>query len=1096
MPKLRPARSLFLLLALLCVPGLVGQGISDTFFTLGTSVEDLDTDGETWNYLIWQAEDLELLRGEVFAVYRKIGPKSSVQPYQLVGLAQPRTDVLSLGALIHRAASLGEDPVALEEHLDGLFENLMPLAGLTLLEKLSAVLEGATADAEIYEKMVFLSRRHPAIALAMGTALADPVSDGLVYTYEVRQCPPVVGDPDAECVQVVGRVTLEAGQVLPLPAPGVPIEVPFVDNAGNRDPRNNLVARLRWSTPDDLRRRSLLQFGYNLYRMTEEDAVADGFHLAPPGGDVLRALADAPGHSTTLVNEAPILVDPLLTDAQAANIIADPETYYYIDDNDRYAPGGEPFKNGEVYYYFVTSLDLLLRDGESSPGTAVLICDALPPPPPMQVRVTNEYTYDEATTTNYQHFKVAWAASDVSERINPEAVIAYRVYRWWSIEEMQAMASQPNVDATNTTGGLVGIVGAGDTEFIDNAPNAPFLRTIRNSDGTVDVEQSYAGKTFWYTVRSVDQSACGGNLSGNSAPAYGVLRDRRGPPKATGTVLIDCFELAIRLRNEGETIAAWESPAQTDKVYLEFNVSRDDPRIDYVELYLDRGTADEVYLGRHAYPPTGMDAAMVRLILPEAVYVAGSVIDARVLSENDTASPWLSFDYSQTIPATRALLFKLGGELTELTVDADSGCGTHPPTNLDGSINGVQIEIQLTTGTEEYKLYRRVDDGPLTLIEQGLASASSVLSVLVEDLNLPVNGARICYFVQLFDEHGNPSPMVRITCIETEARVELPTPMLAAPESVGDLAGPEADLSWFCPPYGVERFRLWVRANDTEALPMELGPQLRPKGAPIVFPDGVYHPFETVRVSSSFGSGPEFTVRLEGIEAGREYIFFVQALGRGTSTSAPSNVQTYRWLPNADETVTGPNVPWPARPLPNLNTAFAEGVEALIFPDGDFDGGLVRIGRMVYEDPEQPKPNKDGTSDFAFPYGLTNPTDAVFRNARDESLLPLVLYRFQVPNSNYAIVSGDVYQVSPLIESFATEEIFNAPLAAFYELNHDAFIAAAPADPVLGPDVIDLFVKDTSPVISGAAYRYLIVRYDPVSREIVEVIPTNSISIP
>ena len=223
------------LLALGETATLDAQDIADTLFTVGTSVEDTDTDGATWNYLLWQAEDPALLQEGAYAIYRKIGPPTSVLSYTLQGVAQPRNDPFSIRALLHRAEALGEDPFSLEEHLDGLFENLLPIAGLSLEEKLGSILEGAQSDLELFNNLLFLARRHPAVALLLGVAYADPVEDGVEYTYEIRRCPEGYLDADSDCATVVGRLTLTGGQVLPLPPPGAPVEVPYLDGSGNRD---------------------------------------------------------------------------------------------------------------------------------------------------------------------------------------------------------------------------------------------------------------------------------------------------------------------------------------------------------------------------------------------------------------------------------------------------------------------------------------------------------------------------------------------------------------------------------------------------------------------------------------------------------------------------------------------------------------------------------------------------------------------------------------------------------------------------------------------------------------------------------------------
>ncbi|MEP6980819.1 MAG: hypothetical protein ABJA16_08670, partial [Nakamurella sp.] len=65
-----------------------------------------------------------------------------------------------------------------------------------------------------------------------------------------------------------------------------------------------------------------------------------------------------------------------------------------------------------------------------------------------------------------------------------------------------------------------------------------------------------------------------------------------------------------------------------------------------------------------------------------------------------------------------------------------------------------------------------------------------------------MNGGTICFYVQLLDEHGNPSPMTLIGCIDTAPVSPLPTPVLAKITSTGDESSPGMNISWFCPPYG------------------------------------------------------------------------------------------------------------------------------------------------------------------------------------------------------------------------------------------------------------------------------------------------------
>jgi hypothetical protein len=62
--------------------------------------------------------------------------------------------------------------------------------------------------------------------------------------------------------------------------------------------------------------------------------------------------------------------------------------------------------------------------------------------------------------------------------------------------------------------------------------------------------------------------------------------------------------------------------------------------------------------------------------------------------------------------------------------------------------------------------------------------------------------------------------------------------------------------------------------------------------------------------------------------------------------------------------------------------------------------------------------------------------------------------------------------------------------------NEDPFLFPEKDSERLQSQWYDLLVKDTQPVISGASYRYLIVRFDEQTREIAEIIPTNTILIP
>jgi hypothetical protein len=1071
------------------------QDLDSVLFTVGTTLEDSDSDGHAWSYLLWQAEDLEQLKHRSYAIYSKPGEPDSPDPYAYEGVARTRLDPLAIQALVNRGIELGDDPARLESDIDTLFEQLIPDGSISLAGKISAVVESCLLDGELFENLIFLSRTHPTLSLVLGTGFASRHPEGQTRTWEVRECPPDAADADA-CTKVVARVTLKVGNVQPLPAPGRPVHVPFNDGAGNPDPRAHLNVPIRWSTPDALRERALLQFGYNIYRMGAVEAEADGFHVNPPDPELLAALAADPGHSAMRVNNVPVLIDRMLDAAEATDTVADPRTYFHIDDNGRHLPGGVPFQNGDAYYYFITARDILGRDGEVSDGTHVLVCDFQPPPQPSGVQVTNHYTFDSDTGVNTQHFKVEWTAPDVSGAQTPETITGYHVYRWWSIDEMHQRDSFPLDGATAVSGGLVAVLPHTVTEFIDNGADAPYLSVERLPGGDTHVEQGFANKTFWYTVRAVDGSACGGNLSGNSAPAYGVLRDRIGPPRTDGSLLINCLDIRVIAPNEVQEGRPWVEDPEFGMAYLTLEGFRKDPHVEWVEfaIFNPQTGATELLEPRHPFA-SAESLYTLRVVLPQPTADNPLYLSCRMGGAGGKVSSWNILPVPFSSNEFSAFLFHWVGESIPQRGAPGQGCDVHEPYTPSGELSPVEIVFGLTESTEEWKVYRRINDGNMTLMAQGLDSAADVLNVVVSDANLPAKDARVCYFVQLFDQHGNPSPVVRIGCVEIQGKEELPTPMLLSPTSLGDESSPKAQLGWFCPPYGIEYFEVQV-AVDSGNRPTALGPDFQSPGTDISSGGRTWRPFLTRRVPTTFTPGtPEFSSVVDGVALGETYTFRVRAIGDSGSASPFSNEAQFTWNPDSDGTVSGPNVPWPALGLPGVTPLFHEGVLARFADGTPFDGGAVRIGELNYENTEIVN-SQENPSDFFYPPGVLDPNQSVFRNAAGDSLMPFVIYRYQVPNPPfYPAVSGDVYQVTPMMEEIASMVEVIPGLGGAHH-NHDPFILIAESATRKDRFWYDLLVKDTQPLISGARYRYLIVRFDPVSREIIEIIPTNSITAP
>jgi hypothetical protein len=244
------------------------------------------------------------------------------------------------------------------------------------------------------------------------------------------------------------------------------------------------------------------------------------------------------------------------------------------------------------------------------------------------------------------------------------------------------------------------------------------------------------------------------------------------------------------------------------------------------------------------------------------------------------------------------------------------------------------------------------------------------------------------------------------------------------------------------------------------------------------------------------------------VELNQTYTVLVRAVGPGASTNRItgnfSQPQTFTWLAQQDSFAE--DVPWPARPLPPVTTAFHEGIGLRFFATEipEWQGVGVRVGRATDNFNSEPVLFDPIPVPGYLIDSYTNPLDYVFRReqtAPDEtaatqpgSLFPMMLYRMQVSNSSFPQVSGDLVQVTPLMEKIAYEERVHGgrPTVVIW----DRQVALLPPGAIPATDARrDLFVLDRHPVLAGAKYRYLIVRYGP-DREIDRVIPAGEIEIP
>lgn len=1048
-------------------------GLDNMVYAVGTVSKDAAN--RDWAFLLWQGTSPSLLSGQTFAIYGKNGDANSAAPYQRKAVVALQTDERAIEPLLRRSVNVGENLAQLQTDMLTIFDKLVPTNTINRAEQLSAIIRGSLVDEEHYNNLVLLSRLHPGVNMALGVAHAEIITNQT--TFEIRQYD-VAGDKD---VAVIGRVTVVPGVPTVLPRPDAPVVFPDPSAKGD------LNIKLRWGTPDGLRRLALMHYGFNVYRVAKSyaEAPSNNWHLVPPTPVILTNRAAQGSPLVKRLNRLPIITDVDLTAAEAANFTAptgDTNTFYYSDDDGRFKPGYTNccFTNGAQFYYFATARDILSRDGFVSFGTLATVCDRMPPPAPRNLKVVNHYSY--AGGVEKQFLRVYW---DQNTNNTPSDTTSnYWVYRWISPTEMQQYAG-------NRSNNLIAIVrhtnGVAKAGYLDNGPGSP---------GTNDF-----GKTYWYSVRAQDAGACGPNLSGNSAPAFGVLRDRVGPPAPTGEVVPSCLKPDVALVSIGTP-----QPGTSGKIAFHFKCARTSPKISWVRFHLG------VF-----YPQTGTfveeaDSPQMFYSPGQSVvsfdYVTGTSNYSRYLYIYPTAA-MLDGTTASATPIPLPIFESWIGKEIELDFVAylqrASGsrlCPKHDPVNPDGSHTNIVVTVNPTTGSKEWRLYRRVDDGPLSLICQGpITNIASILTCF--DDSPPPNYSKICYFAQLLDEHGNPSPLVPLGCTEVSPSTTPPTPMLSPLVPTGNTNNPGMSALWFCAPPGVERFQVWIAGSMGVSSNLAPGFLSLSSTSPIpqtLVINGVtnnyeFHTFLSPRVGPGFGPGPQFAVPAT-IQMGNQYTVFVKAMARDGTVGDPSNVEQFTWAPT---NIALPQVPWPARGLPPINSSFHPFLLSSYVQSSsaNFTGAVVLVGFNAFAPANfasvSGRPQYVTTDD--------NPLTFLHTNKNGQSPFPLTLYRYQVTNANFPKVSGDITQVSPLMENIAYEVFktnINFGNQTLYITNNylrDPFVLYdfLPINDTL--HFFYVYLLDTQPVISGARYRYLLVRFKD-NREIDQVIPTNEMNVP
>jgi len=1099
--------------------------------------------GETWAYLLWQPGDASTTLGRRFAVYRKDGDIASPNPYARLGIQTVQTSPAATKALLILGAKFDHTPNVVPGQINALYadatnqpDEVLPnpptVPDNLIASQLNTMLQIAEADGKVLDRLMFLGRAHPGVMMCLGHGFAIKVANNSLHTYEVREID--AGDND---LRVLGRVTLDAAAPVVLTAPGRPygVQHPIPEPSTQlvASPKDHLACRFRWGVPDDLRRLIPQTFGYNLYRVKESVATNLGWDLAAPDiADLedLVALSSGPDPDAKRVNALPVLPPSLLTEAQASDP-ADHETFFTHDDNE---PPDNRFVDGQTFYYYAAALDIAGHPGTASLGTRLSYCDRLPPPVPSIESIRNIFTNPNtdaelAGLKGTQHFRVR--IEQLPETPAKDAASRYYIYRWTYAQQWITDGGNP---ATNLVGSVVHVPGEKFVDWNDTSPGAPKI---------TPTDQSWFNKTVWYTVRAEDNTACSPkNLSGHSPPIFGVLRDRVGPGRPTG-ILQRCRAIVNISNSRPRGVFKREVGLDDDAVGFLVEVTRTDPLIQSfdVRVVFDNGLAPPTTLFATTRFFSTANVQLVHVPIPD---VPSQEIQVRSRTQTNQVSPWSARSTGDAVETSAYINIYPFQTSLLARYSPTSGVPETPPEHEvdgpNGTIVGPNGTLTLPAGTREWRVYRKVGpEGEYQLIARGAGDSLPANVNWSDEAPPTVNGTIVCYYGQVFDEHGNSGPLTRIGCVKMITG-KLPVPMLSPVEllaSSGDQA--QIKLKWFGDPVGVERFEIWCAADgspDPGLVGAKISPKLGNADGLVISDEAVglsFTAYQSPSIPGGFGSGAKFDLTLL-VPANKLLHFAVRAVGSGDFATRPSggfsNVVSGLWQEPAAP--GQPVVPWPARPLPVINDLSFD-IDDYLPGEGPFYAQPLQVGYggsatiMVGKFKTYTSPDGAQT---AFITKTTPPEDLFFKfrkqgvadlpdPAQLEPILPFVVYRHQVPSTLFPAAVPNLTQVSPLIDRIAyrTEASFydvrdpfflyplsqnnsfgtEVPVSGIFQRDPASFTTQPWASVTTRPrylgtcDGLILWV-DHQPVTKGASYQYLLVHFTKRG-EIERVIPTNTV---
>lgn len=799
-----------------------------------------------------------------------------------------------------------------------------------------------------------------------------------------------------------------------------------------------------------------------------------------------------------------------------------------------------PYVDGESFYYFAAARDITGRPGIVSTGRLVTICDRLPPLPPRIESVLSTFDAPAGGAVEQsggQFLRVQFRQLPENQ---PEGATKYFVYRWSTPQEVLQYTGDVGfnrVGALNHTPGAKFAVfddKGGGAPTLETHQDQTVWYTVRA------VGRTACGDEKTLSAHSAPVPGVLRDFKAPDAPEGVVTVTQNTPVLVPGNPIFRedkagdnaALEQALQARGldpgfRGLAVDVTRQSAEIASVHLAVEVQQADNSFLPVHSAITSFQSGDVLRAHLPFRLAGNRRIRVK---------------ARAITQNGVVSNLADAELSRPANITLVGLVIVGFEASVNRRDLAFGgaVDTHEAVNADGSVNPVRgTVVYAPDNIREWRIYRRVHpDGGLALIQKSegepLESAAvaerKIAPGLWVDVAMPSTpGATVCYYAQIFDQNANPSPLTLLGCVRL-AGAPLPTPMLTEVREVEFNADnrPEFELEWFCDPVGVERFEVLIGQEGggapqvTGVTPVQLDPvaftpvDLETGNPNAGFqtlpgrPDLRAHGFQTSRAGTAgVGGGPRFTAKLTVTDPlPRTLVIAVRAVGAGQAprqSGAASNTVSVATDFTIGSIGGDPEgvIPWPARSLPPVI------------------GGLREESYGTREGPYLAIPTgTEGPADAAtlilageVPAGLfisTNattgtPTD-ISRNAgapeslfwqhrrvredagATEPLMPCIIYRHQLPSAAFPNARANLVQCTPLLDRLSWQDVSSTvrrirdPFICIFERTAvigNSKVAQLPdKTPYLDDASAVVFIKDPLPVIAGARYQHLIVRFD------------------